>query len=679
MNKYSSYSADQLEELFSNYLIDSWSYSKVGTFARNEKAFEMLYIYCEKERRSVSSIAGNAYHEALKAYFENWTAVIGSNQNIVSMTELAYQYIDEIPANDWRLSDKFPTVDAAREEATKLATALITNFLAEADIYTHDLAKVLSVEVKESAWVVCNGVDIPLPLHYIADLVAETFDGKTIVIDHKSKSAYTPADEIALTHGQQAITYVLGYEATNPGSKVDEVWFVENKASKNRDKSAQLRKHVITMDDDTRKLYEYYLYEPLKRMLSAVSNPDYDYLINNTDNLTDKAALYEFSARTLIAEVDDFNIPDGKKEAIARRLRKIKDSSMAMISPKVISTFRKNAASFITYDYTNSNMTNTEKIEHAFRSFGKQVQVAYEIEGFSCNTYLCQVAAGVQLGSLKSYVKDIAYALDVPTVRIAQDLVMYDGKSYLSIEVNKKNTETLLWDNYYAHDKVIPVGLDNFRQPVEWNLDNHSTPHVLVCGATGSGKSVMVLSSIRYAQYIGVQDIIILDPKYEFCDIEGDSNCEIRVYNDIRDIETALEGMVATMNERVRNKEKKLTLVVFDEFADAQDQSKELHRKDKDYPTMPMEVSFKMLLQKGRSCGFRFLAATQRADTKTISGSTKVNFPVQICFRVPKAIDSKVVIDEEGANGLAGKGDGLMKSPEYLDQLVRFQGFYWGE
>ena len=89
-----------------------------------------------------------------------------------------------------------------------------------------------------------------------------------------------------------------------------------------------------------------------------------------------------------------------------------------------------------------------------------------------------------------------------------------------------------------------------------------------------------------------------------------------------------------------------------------------------------MEQLLKMLAQKGRSLGFRIIAATQRASTKVITGDTKVNFPVQICFRMPKAVDSQVVIDEEGAECLQGAGDGLIKSPEYMDSVVRFQGFY---
>jgi len=69
------------------------------------------------------------------------------------------------------------------------------------------------------------------------------------------------------------------------------------------------------------------------------------------------------------------------------------------------------------------------------------------------------------------------------------------------------------------------------------------------------------------------------------------------------------------------------------------------------------------------------VAATQRASVKVITGDAKVNFPVQICFRVPKETDSRVVLDEAGAESLAGMGDGLIRSPQYND-IVRFQAFY---
>lgn len=663
MNRYAQLTPEQLEEHFSNYLIDSWSYSGVSCFARNEKAFEMQYVYREKDSRSISSIAGNAYHAALKNYFCAWTD--GMEPAVVNLTQWAYDYLDEIGANEWRLTDKFPTVEQAKEQATKLVNNLLQAFCAEITTYTDQIARVLSVEEKYDVWVTINGVDIPLPLHCVVDLVVELKDGRIVIIDHKSKTAFTDEKELALVHGQQAITYVKGWEAANEGQDVSEVWFIENKISKNKDGSAQMRKHVFTMDIDNRRLFEALLYEPLRRMLEAVANPDYIYTINPSDNFVDMAILYDFWARTQISEIEDFEyIPAAKKDLLAKRQRKIKDSSVGSIAPKVITAFRKNAASFITLDYAHSNMTNEEKIEHLLRTYNLQVKVAYKIDGFSCDTYLCEMAPGVEILSVFRHTLDIANALDVPRVRLqGEPLVMYEGKSYLAIEVNKKRTKDLPWDKKYLEGYRLPLGIDNFGNTIVWNLENNTTPHVLVCGATGSGKSVCLTNILYYAIEAGVQDITILDPKFEFAFAELPQN--VKVLSEISDIDQALADMVVDMNERVKNRQKHFSLVIFDEFADAADQS-----------DGSLVKNFKMLLQKGRSAGFRFVAATQRASVKTIPGDIKVNLPVQVCFRVPKGLDSKVVLDTEGAEALAGAGDGLIHSPEYNDGLVRFQAFY---
>lgn len=672
MNKYSSYSGDVLEEHLSNFLVSSWSYSSVSCFARNEKAFEMQYVYRERGRSTMSAIIGNAYHEALKEYFSAYKADM--DPAVVDLTQVAYNYIDNLPANAWMLKGKTPTVETARAEATAKVNTLLSNFCAESSLYTAEIAEVLSVEERFEEWLVINGVDIPLPCHAYLDLVVRLKDGRIVIIDQKSKSAYTAEDEVALVHGQQGITYVKVWESKYPDKPVSGVWFVENKMTRNSDKSPQLRKHVIPMDEDNRRLFEALLYEPLRRMLLAVSDPDYTYTINTADNFVEKAVLYDFWARTQISEVEDFeNIPEDKKDLIARRQRKIKDSSIGCIAPKVITAFRKNAASFITLDYSKTDMTQQEKIEHLFRTFNIHMQVAHIIEGFSCDTYLCEVAPGTELLAIFRHSMDVANALDVPRVRIqGEPLVMYEGKSYLAIEVNKKRDRDLPWDISLLKRHKLPIGIDNYNRTVVWDLDNNTTPHALVCGCTGSGKSVCLRSTIHYALAAGIDDVIILDPKYEFADMELPS-C-VTIHSDIADIEKAIADMVEDMNTRIKERRKRLTLVVFDEFADANDQArsgKQLGPEEKS-----LQDNFKMLLQKGRSCGFRFMAATQRADTKTISGTIKVNLPVQICFRVPKGLDSKVVIDSEGAETLAGAGDGLMHSPEYPDGLVRFQGFY---
>lgn len=672
MNQYGRFTKEQLEEHFSYYLMDSWSYSKVACFARNEKAFEKEYIYCEKGRRSATSVAGNAYHKALECYFASFGSEFPAPM-LIDLQEVAYKYIDEVPANDWKLQKTTPTVEKAKEEATKKVTAALQNFYAELPVYVDEIAEVLGIEERFEEWVVVNGVDIPLPCHAEVDLIVRLKDGRTVIIDHKMKSAYSEDKEVALVHGKQAVTYIVCYESKYPGKTIDEVWFFENKISQNKDGGPQIRKHCLVMDKDSRRLYEALLYEPMRRMIEAVSNPDYIYTVNDSDNLTDKAELYEFWTRTLIADVDDFNVPEGKRSLIAQRQRKIKDSSLATIDPRVITSFRKNAASFITFDYSMTDMTKPEIIEHVLRTFGMLVKVAHEVSGFSSDTFLLECGAGVKITNIYKYRLDIASALNVPTVRLSNTLIQHEGKSYLAIEVNKKRTEDVLWHKSFLKGRQIPIGLDNFRNTIVWDLDNHSTPHMLVCGATGSGKSVMLRSTIEYARAAGVDDIVIIDPKDEFWELAESGAAH--VYTDIEEIEAVMAHEVEVMQGRAKQRgiRHPIRLVVVDEFADAIAQARSGKALGDD---KSLEENIRILAQKGRSLGYRIICATQRASTKIITGDTKVNFPVQVCFRVPKAIDSTVVIDEEGAESLAGLGDGLMRSPEYLD-TVRFQGFYY--
>ena len=667
MSRYESYTPDRLEEHFANYLTDSWSYSKVSCFARNEKSFEKQYIYLEPDRRSSSSVAGNAYHAAMEEFFSTMQRTCNSRiPDVVSLEQRAFEYInDKVYPNEWKLQKTTPTVEDCIADASRKAVSLIRNFYGERDLYLADIGKIIAIEARYEEWLTVNGVDIPLPCHAVIDLVLSLDDGRTAIVDHKGKGAYSDEKEVSLVHGKQAITYVLAFEKAT-GIHVDEVWLIENKYTANRDGSPQLRKHVIVMDPDSRRLYESMLYEPLRRMVEAVSNPDYIYMVNDSDNLSDKAELYAFWAKTMIAEVDDFDIPDDKRDLIRMRQRKIKDASLAMISPRVITDFRREAASFITYDLSFSNMTRAEKIHHILMTFGMNTQVT-EITGFSSDTYLLDVSAGVKIGNIYKYRKDIANALNVPNVRIPENLAIYDGRSYVAVEAGKKRTETLLWDAKYLEGRRLPVGMDNFREVIYWDLDNHSTPHLLVCGSTGSGKSVELRSLIEYARLAGVGDITVFDPKYEFQGLAADG---IRVYGETGDMYRVMGEMVADMQGRTRTNDRHLTMLVIDEFADIMDST------PADKGGMSMEQLLKMLAQKGRSLGFRIIAATQRASTKVITGDTKVNFPVQICFRMPKAVDSQVVIDEEGAESLQGQGDGLIRSPEYMDSVVRFQGFY---
>lgn len=687
---YKNLPPEKLQELFSNYLVDSWSFSKISDFSRNEKSFEMSHIYGNRGKSGASMVAGNAYHYALRSYFEAIKA--GSEkQDLPTLEMIAYDYIDAIGANQWKIQKTTPTIEACKQKADELAGKLLKNFFSELSIYENNISEVLHVELYCDEFLTVNGVDIPLPCHAIIDLVIKTPEGKTVIIDHKSKAAFSDEEELKLFIGRQAITYVKCYEEKT-GEKIDEVWFYENKHSQNKNGTPQINCFKISLNKDVRALYEALLYEPLKRMIEAVSNPDYVYLINDSDNFIDKAELYEFWAKTMIAEVGDFNVADSKKELVSKRLKKIRDTSLVSANPKIIKEFKQNASAFIQYDLTNKNMTQEEKIEHILRSFGTAVRVAHKFDGYSSNTYLLEISAGVKIASIYSHRLDIANVLDVSSVRIPANLVVHENKSYLAIETAKKRERDLIFDEKLLSGQRIPIGKNNSDELIVWDLENHSTPHALICGATGSGKSVCLNSIIEYSKLAGVDSIVILDPKFEFTRHNG---ANIEVHNDIDDIETIMEMLVEEMNMLVKSGRTKRTMIFFDEFADAVAASKKGNElnvyedvvvgmtktgKAKTERTLiktkkSLEENLKILLQKGRSIGFRIVAATQRASVKVITGDAKVNFPVQICFRVPKEIDSKVVLDEAGAESLAGRGDGLMRSPEYND-IVRFQAFY---
>ena len=704
MSIYKTYNNEQLENHFSQFLINSWSYSKVNTFSRNPKAFECEYVYGYRSKSSATSVAGNAYHKAVEMYF----SMMKNNEplpDLVQMEQIAFDYIEEVDARDWKIQKTNPTVIDCITKANSTASSLIQNFLKEVSVYTDDIAEVLEVEYfGKDIFVTVNGVDIPLPLSFRTDVIVKTKSGKVAVIDHKSKGQFTAEADIKLAIGKQAVTYVIGYESAT-GTKVDEVWFVENKYSQNRDKSPQLVKFNLEFDENSRKYYEAMLYEGLRALIQAVNDPDYVYVMNDSDNLVDLAEMYDFWTKTLLAEVEDFNIDPSKSEIIRTRLKKIKDSRIKTINPSVIKQFRQKAAEFIQYDYSNKDMTQEEKIEHVLRGFGTIVRVAKKFDGFSSNTYLLEISAGVKISSIASHKLDLANALDVNTVRVSQNLIVWENKSYLGIEVSKKRERDLLFDKKDLVDMKIPIGKDNFGNVIHWDLNNHSAPHALICGSTGSGKSVALRSIIEYAKLAGVKQIIILDPKFEFCrmGIKG-----VQIVSDIEEIETALIELVDEMNERVKLGTELKTLIIFDEFADAQAQGRKgkeleiwedqevgfyklssaaiiagaqpqpkiqkvLVRTDKS-----LEENLRILLQKGRSVGFRIAAATQRASSKIITGDAKANFPNLICFRVPKEIDSRVVIDEPGAESLAGGGDFLIKSPEYMD-VVRGQAYYFNK
>ena len=184
------------------------------------------------------------------------------------------------------------------------------------------------------------------------------------------------------------------------------------------------------------------LYENVRGLIIAVNDADYVYLMNDSDNLSDLAEIYEFWNKTLLSEVEDFNIEPDKKELLSKRLKKIKDTGIKSINPNVIKQMRKNAAEFIQYDYSTKDMTQQEKIEHVLRTFGIVIKVEHFFDGYSSNTYLLSVQAGTKISQIQNKKLEIANALDISGVRIADNLRVHEGKAYVALEVSKKREKT---------------------------------------------------------------------------------------------------------------------------------------------------------------------------------------------------------------------------------------------
>jgi energy-coupling factor transporter ATP-binding protein EcfA2 len=636
---------------------------------------------------SVSAITGICYDFAVQEFFKHWSD--GIEITLDQMISVGISKAEELPATSFKTGAKTPTVDAVLQEVSKKIAFTCRSFQEEKATYLDNIKKVLYIDELFECNVSLNGVNIPLPLHFRPDLVYENHQGELCVLDHKAVYKYTDKHEFTYKYGMQAITYMIGLEAVLD-RVVSEFHFFENKTTQNKTGAnkdrAQIQRIPVPVDQENRRLYELMLYEGVKDVLTSAQDPDKVYLYNPHDQFLgpeEKGELIDFWISWQTQEVETINpeLSDERKKLLSKRRRKIADANLSNINPEVIKKFKREASSFINYmDMTD--LSNKEKIETRLRTLGLPVNVEHVIEGHSCETYLATLSYGRKISDIFKYKLDIANALDQESVRIGETLTRYKGKSFVRIEVNKdatKRTPIKVTREHCEHVGKMPLGIDNFGNVIYWDLNNQSTPHMLVCGATGSGKSVLLLTILNAAIQQGIENIFILDPKFEFSEFAARN---ISVINEVNLIEIAMSGLVEAMNERIRSGEDNgKILVIFDEFADAISNSKkgrELNIYGPDGKIIArkksLEENFRLLLQKSRSAGFRVVAATQRASAKVINGDTKVNMPIQVCFRVPKDVDSKVVIDEPGAASLGGLGDGLIRSPEY-SETVRFQGF----
>ena len=330
-------------------------------------------------------------------------------------------------------------------------------------------------------------------------------------------------------------------------------------------------------------------------------------------------------------------------------------------------------------------------IERKLSDFGVNGKIRGAHPGPVVTMYEFEPAAGVKINRIVSLSEDLALALRAPSIRVYP----IPGKSTIGIEVPNKQRATVVLkeiisaENFQQSNSflTLALGKDIFGNPVATDLSK--MPHLLVAGATGSGKSVSINAMIISMLYKATPEdvkMLMIDPKLlELSAYTGIPHLISPVINSPKEASEALRKMVFEMERRYKllaekgarnidafnrqaSRAEKLPyiVVIIDELADLMF-------------TAPSDVenAITRLAQMARASGIHLILATQRPSVDVITGLIKANFPARISFQVTSRIDSRTILDGQGAEQLLGMGDMLLMVPGV--KIVRIHGAYISE
>ena len=335
---------------------------------------------------------------------------------------------------------------------------------------------------------------------------------------------------------------------------------------------------------------------------------------------------------------------------------------------------------------------NKERLEGAIRSFGINAGIVGVIRGPTVTRYDIELEQGVKLSRVTNLAGDLALALGVVNVRIAP---IPDKISTVGIEVPNRIVSTVYLGDIISSAKFqnaksrlsFAIGKDISGDCIVGNIAK--LPHMLIAGTTGSGKSVCMNSLILSLLYKARPDevrLIMIDPKMvELGIYNGIPHLFVPVVTDPKKAAGALQWSVVEMLKRYRlfseagvrdlesyNKlceksgDQRLpqVVIVIDELADLMMvASKEV------------EESICRVAQMGRAAGMHLIIATQRPSADVITGLMKANIPSRIAFAVSSAMESRIILDQSGAEKLIGMGD-MLFSPVGIGKPIRIQGAF---
>ncbi len=345
---------------------------------------------------------------------------------------------------------------------------------------------------------------------------------------------------------------------------------------------------------------------------------------------------------------------------------------------------------------------NARILEKKLRDFGVEGEVVEILPGPVITMYEFQPAPGVKISKVSGLSDDLALALRAQSIRIVAPI---PGKAVIGIEIPNNQRELVCLKEILSSDQFqesnlrlpIALGKDIMGTPVVTDL--YKMPHLLVAGATGTGKSISLNAMINSLLFKFTPDLvrlIMIDPK----------RIELSVYNDIphllhpvvTDPKVATKALrwavnemerryellseagvrnIETYNKKILKKKPKegeeelrplpYIIIVIDELADLMMVS-----------SREVEESITRLAQMARAAGIHLIIATQRPSVDVLTGIIKANFPARISFQVSSKVDSRTILDTVGAEALLGDGDMLFMPPG-IGKLQRIHGAFISE
>ncbi len=467
--------------------------------------------------------------------------------------------------------------------------------------------------------------------------------------------------------GMQIIAWtliIIGFSLFTGFSIVD---FVKDKAKAAKEKFPKKDKSSSDEEVSTKKPIITGNVEPA---MGEIKDDDKRIVISSIDELT-KAKVHEDTSKDE-KEVSEVNVVDENKVTVKHNY--VLPSINLLDPPKK----KKNS---VNQSLIEKNIEILEKVLKDFNIIGKVVEVHI---GPTVTQYELELHSGTKVSKLLSIHREIALAIATKDVRIQAPI---PGKNTVGIEIANKETASVSFREVL---EKVPKSLDgskllcplgkNIMGNVIW-CEINKTPHLLVAGSTGSGKSVCIngiICSILMRAKPDEVKLVMVDPKkVELSGYNGVPHLMRPVVTDPKEASVALAKIVSEMERRYDtfSETKTKNIATYNDYVEKMNKTLPADEQMNKMPfivviideladlmlvaSKDVEASIMRITQMARAAGIHLIIATQRPSTDVITGVVKANIPSRISFAVSSSIDSRTILDMTGAEKLLGKGDML--------------------